>query len=67
MAIKFQRALIPISYWRAVNNPLSIRIRVGKPYYDSYKYFLWSWAEFSKAKTKRRKANKLARIKIKNK
>lgn len=52
MAIKFQRCLIPVSkdVWMHYETK-----RIGE------KYYKWFWLEFSKAKTKRRKANKLAR------
>jgi hypothetical protein len=60
MAKKFQRSLIHISDERGKNNINSIKIKSGYPYFI-YNYYLWFWTEFSKNKTKRRKANKLAR------
>lgn len=60
MAIKFKRSLIPISCERGKNNRNSVKIKSGYPYFI-YDYYLWFWTEYSKAKKKRRKANKLAR------
>lgn len=48
-----QRTPIEISRTRAIYNSRSFQ--------DKGKYFIWFWAEFSKAKTKRRKRNKQAR------
>lgn len=48
-----QRTPIEVSYNRYVNSERSFS-RNGK-------YYIWFWAEFSKAKTKRRKRNKQAR------
>jgi hypothetical protein len=60
MAIKFQKCLIPISDERGKNNINSVKIKSGYTYFI-YNYYLWFWKEYSKNKTKRRKANKLAR------
>lgn len=60
MRLNFQRALIPISKKRGINNINSVKIKSGYPYF-TYNYYLWFWVEYSKQKTKRRKANKIAR------
>lgn len=60
MASKQQRTLIPISRERGWYNVNSVMRMCKSPHFD-YNYYLWYWVEFSNAKNKRRKANKLAR------
>lgn len=48
-----QRTPIEISRTRALWN--------WRSFQKNGKYYIWFWAEFSKAKTKRRKRNKQAR------
>lgn len=52
MKIKFQRTLVEVSQKVLYTNP-NVKHVDGK-------YYIWFWAEFSKAKNKRRKANKNA-------
>ncbi len=50
---KYQRSLVKVPY------------SIGRYNYNARKidgnYFVWDWVEFSKAKTKRRRANKAAK------
>lgn len=51
--MNYQPIPIQVSYLRYVNSTRSFS--------KNGKYYIWFWAEFSKAKTKRRKRNKQAR------